>query len=161
MLNIYDYDPNKAIEYAHKWAFSRNPDYLNFDNLGGDCTNFVSQCIFAGSEIMNYSPITGWYYNTAYDRTASWTGVEYLANFLLGNKGKGAFAKLVDLNEAQVGDIIQLGDNTGHFYHTPIICDKIGTKIFVAAHTYDVWNYPLDNYSFSQLRCLHIEGVRK
>ena len=41
-------------EYANKWAFSRNPKYYNFDNIGGDCTSFVSQCILAGSNVMNY-----------------------------------------------------------------------------------------------------------
>ena len=45
------YDRNKVVEYAEKWAYSRNPKYYNFDLIGGDCTSFVSQCIFAGSNI--------------------------------------------------------------------------------------------------------------
>ena len=60
-----------------------------FNGLGGDCTNFASQCIFAGSGVMNYTPVTGWYYISANNRTASWTGVEHLYNFLVGNKGLG------------------------------------------------------------------------
>ena len=28
---------------------SRNPAYLDFHGLGGDCTNFVSQCLYAGA----------------------------------------------------------------------------------------------------------------
>ena len=35
------YDRQKAIQYAEKWAFSRNPKYYNFDAVGGDCTNFI------------------------------------------------------------------------------------------------------------------------
>ena len=35
-----------AVNYAKKWALSRNPDFYNFDLLGGDCTNFISQCIY-------------------------------------------------------------------------------------------------------------------
>ena len=33
------YNRQKTIEYANKWAFSRNPKYYNFDNIGGDCTS--------------------------------------------------------------------------------------------------------------------------
>ena len=51
------YDRQKVIEYAKKWAFSRNPRYYNFDSVGGDCTSFVSQCIFVGANVMNYTKI--------------------------------------------------------------------------------------------------------
>jgi len=36
---VLPYNRVKAVEYAHKWAFGRNPKYFNFDKLGGDCTN--------------------------------------------------------------------------------------------------------------------------
>jgi hypothetical protein len=36
------YDRSAAVAYAHKWAYSRNPAYYNYDKLGGDCTNFAS-----------------------------------------------------------------------------------------------------------------------
>ncbi|HOA41990.1 MAG TPA: amidase domain-containing protein, partial [Bacillota bacterium] len=48
MLINTEYNRNKAIEYAERWAFDRNPRYLDFEKLGGDCTNYVSQCIYAG-----------------------------------------------------------------------------------------------------------------
>ena len=44
-MKVIEYDRNKAIRYAKKWAYSRNKKYLDFENIGGDCTNFVSQCI--------------------------------------------------------------------------------------------------------------------
>ncbi len=49
------YNRDVVAEYAYKWAFRRNPEYYNFDSIGGDCTNFVSQCIFAGAGVMNYT----------------------------------------------------------------------------------------------------------
>ena len=88
-MPIIPYRRSLAVQYARRWALSRNPAYYNFDDLGGDCTNFASQCIYAGSGVMNYTPIYGWYYITANDRTASWTGVEYLHRFLVGNEGGG------------------------------------------------------------------------
>ena len=57
------YDRSKAAAYAEKWAFSRNPRYISFDGMGGDCTSFVSQCLYAGTGVMNFTRDTGWYYN--------------------------------------------------------------------------------------------------
>ena len=56
------YNREKAIQYAEKWAYSRNPKFYNYDNIGGDCTNFISQCIYAGCKIMNNKD---WYYKNA------------------------------------------------------------------------------------------------
>lgn len=42
MLINMPYDRNKAVDYANKWAMSRNPRYLDFHGLGGDCTNVKS-----------------------------------------------------------------------------------------------------------------------
>ena len=49
------YDRAKAVAYAHQWAYSRNPAYYDFSAIGGDCTNFVSQCLRAGGAPMNYT----------------------------------------------------------------------------------------------------------
>ena len=55
------YNREQAIDYAKKWAYKRNPRYYNYDPLGGDCTNFISQCVYAGSKVMNYNKVYGWY----------------------------------------------------------------------------------------------------
>ncbi|QBJ70232.1 hypothetical protein C3496_25220 [Bacillus anthracis] len=44
----YSYNPSAAVSYALKWANSVNPKYGTFGGKGGDCTNFVSQALFAG-----------------------------------------------------------------------------------------------------------------
>ena len=75
-MKIIDYDRDKSVAYAKKWAYGRNPKFYAFSNLGGDCTNFASQCIYAGAGVMNYTPTFGWYYKNLNDRTPSWTGVE-------------------------------------------------------------------------------------
>ena len=53
MLIETGYDRRRAVEYALRWALSRNPEYYDFEDIGGDCTNFVSQCLFAGCGVMN------------------------------------------------------------------------------------------------------------
>lgn len=153
------YDRNAATAYAHRWALERNPAYYNFDGIGGDCTNFASQSIYAGARIMNYTPVMGWYYRSSYDRTPSWSGVEYLYNFLVNNKSVGPYGHVVSEREAMPGDIVQLGTPSGDFYHSPVII-AISPTILIAAHTDDSLNRPLSSYIYGQARFIHIDGVR-
>lgn len=160
----FDYVREKAVAYAHEWAYSRNPEYFNFTGLGGDCTNFVSQCIFAGSGIMNYTPVFGWYYIDANNRTASWTGVVYLYNFLVGNKGAGPFGREVSVEEVQPGDVCQLILTKNDFHHSVIIVDTDDVPAYenirVASHSINADYRPLSTYNPMAVRYLHIEGVR-
>ena len=45
MPELLPYDRQAAVRYASRWAYGRNPAYADFDALGGDCTNFASQCL--------------------------------------------------------------------------------------------------------------------
>ena len=44
------YNPSGAINYARTYCRNYNPQYYNYRNQGGDCANFVSQCLIAGGE---------------------------------------------------------------------------------------------------------------
>ena len=48
----YD-EAERAVAYARRWALDRNPLFVDFTGQGGNCTNFVSQCVLAGSCVMN------------------------------------------------------------------------------------------------------------
>lgn len=164
-LRKVEYDRQKAKEYAKKWAYRRNPKYYNFDSIGGDCTSFVSQCIHAGSQVMNYTKNTGWYYNSVNDRSPSWSGVEFLYKFLLNNKEVGPRGEEVEIDKIQIGDIVQLSFDGTKFAHTLIVVD-IGDflaldNIYVASHTYDSYNRKLSSYVFKDVRFVHINGVWK
>ena len=158
-MPIRQYNREAAVNYAREWAFRRNPDFYDFQYIGGDCTNFASQCIYAGSGIMNYTPIYGWYYRSLSDRSASWSGVEYLYNFLTTNNSVGPFASVVSQDEILPGDIIQLGRANGDFYHTLVVVNTV-PEILVAAHTNDALDRPLSSYNYDVARFLHIESVR-
>ena len=131
-----------------------------FERLGGDCTNFVSQCLFAGCGVMNFAPVFGWYYRSANDRTASWTGVEFLYNFLTANDGAGPYAEEIPLVQLQPGDVIQLGRTGGDFYHSLLAVGFFGGVPLVAAHSFDAYARPLSSYSFERMRAIHILGAR-
>lgn len=155
-----DYDRLAAVAYARRWAYRRNPAYYDFSALGGDCTNFCSQCLFAGAGVMNFTPVFGWFYRNANDRTASWTGVEFLYRFLTSNEGTGPFAEEVSLPALERGDLVQLGRADGSFYHTLLVSGfRFGIPL-LATHTYDAFNRPLTSYRFEAVRFVHILGVR-
>ena len=165
-MKVIDYDRSAAVAYARQWAFRRNPAYFDFQNIGGDCTNFASQCLYAGVGVMNYTPDLGWYYVSSTNRAAAWTGVEYFFNFLIANldgvgDGAGPFAQEVALSEVEIGDFIQFGRATGGFYHTPIVVGFSGRTPLLAAHSYDVYNRPLTSYRYEKIRCIHILGARE
>jgi hypothetical protein len=101
----------------------------------------------------------GWYYRTSKDRTAAWSGVEYLHQFLVNNKSIGPYGHLVVMSEAEPGDIVQLGMQDGDFYHSPVIV-AVEPVILVAAHTFDALDKPLSAYSYEVARYIHIDGVR-
>ncbi len=155
------YDRNAAVMYAEKWALKRNPRYYDFDGLGGDCTNFISQCIYAGAGVMNFGA-KGWYYINLNRRTPSWTGVGFLYEFLTTNKGAGPYASTVSaVKDIKTGDVIQLKRN-GRWTHS-LFVTKISAEpsvIFVSTHTYDSLNKPLYLYWYDDIRFIHIKGVR-
>jgi hypothetical protein len=168
MLVNKDYDRERAVAYARRWALSRNPLFIDFTGRGGNCTNFISQCLLAGGAIMNYTPTYGWYYFSPEDRAPAWSGVNELYNFLIGipefseaNGGIGPFATEARSNRMiEVGDIIQLANSEGNFYHTLIISAFEDGDILVCANSDNALDRPLSTYNYSSLRVLHIEGIR-
>ena len=167
MLITKPYLRQRAVEYAERWALGRNPLFADFSEIGGNCTNFVSQCLLAGSCVMNYTPDFGWYYVSLEERAPAWSGVEFLYDFLTGaegfaaaNGGVGPFASVVPLEAAEIGDVLQYANRSGDWYHTVLVTDIRDGEIFVSAQSNDALNRPLSSYGFAQARCLHIEGVR-
>ena len=160
MLVIKPYNRERAVEYAKKYAFSQNPVFASFKGIGGNCTNFVSQSLYAGTCVMNYTPTFGWYYISLDDRSPSWTGVQYFYNFITSNKDVGPFGRQVDPDEAEVGDIIQLGRQEEGFYHTLLIVGYDGEDPLVAAQTDDAYGRPLSTYTYDFSRYIKIDGAR-
>ena len=160
MLVIKPYLRERAVTYARKYAFGQNPIFGNFRGIGGNCTNFVSQCIYAGSCVMNYTPTFGWYYISLNDRSPSWTGVQFFYNFITGNEDIGPFGKEVGADEIEIGDVIQLGNDQDGFYHTLLVVGFEGEDPLVAAQTDDAYARPLSTYSYDFSRFIKILGVR-
>ncbi len=168
MLVTKPYDRERAVAYARRWAFSRNPLFVDFTGIGGNCTNFVSQAILAGSCTMNYTLDFGWYYISPEERAPAWSSVEYFYDFMVGtesfasqNGGVGPFATEVERDGVEVGDVVQYANADGDWYHTVIVTGFDGDEILIAAQSDDALDRPVSSYQNAVYkRYLHINGVR-
>lgn len=164
MINLREkqYNRQKCVQYANQWALSRNPSYYDYEKIGGDCTNFASQCIYAGCGEMNPK---SWYYWNANNKSPSWTGVEFLYDFLVNNKSVGPRGMEVSQNEIQIGDLIQLSQNGKRFSHSLIVVAiqnvNYLSDILIATHSQDALNRPVATYDFQKIRFVHISDTIK
>ena len=155
MKNILEYDRDLAVSYARKWALGRNPSYKDYDPFGGDCTNFISQCMHAGKipfDSSNKDEWLNWYWYSDKKRTPSWTAAEAFYQYLINNnkentKNHGVYARRADYNELEPGDIVQL-IYEGRAYHTMIVTevlleDEYLLDYLICQHTADLLDYPL------------------
>ncbi|MDS1029006.1 amidase domain-containing protein [Bacillota bacterium LX-D] len=146
------YNRQKAVEYALTYALSPNPQY---QYISVDCSNFISQCLRAGSAPMVYGTSRPWWYNnmgtanTDDDRwSVSWA-VAHSLYWCLKVRGKTNFwglrgIEVSNLAELELGDIIQYEGEDGVIYHSAIVTDfttENGSKVpLITQHTYDAAN---------------------
>lgn len=164
-LSVYTYNRVRAIEYARRWALSRNPLFADFTGVGGDCTNFISQAILAGCCKMNDAPTFGWYFATKSDRAPAWAGVNEFFDFMTGNgdfptilSRVGPFGYVTDKDYAAFGDVVQLANKDGVFYHTLMVTGNLNGDILVTGHSNDALDRPLSSYPNASERYIHIIG---
>ncbi len=159
-----EYNRSEAVRYALRWALARNPAYYDFADVGGDCTSFASQCVFAGTSVMNYTPTFGWYYISGNDKSPSWSGVEYFYDFMVNNESTGPYAEVAPLENLLPGDIIQLGNQNGRFYHTLVLTMIKSVRgrrnYYICAHDNDAFQRNLNTYNYANIRGIHILGAR-
>ncbi|MBR4036586.1 MAG: amidase domain-containing protein [Oscillospiraceae bacterium] len=170
------YNRDAAVSYAQQWWNTRNytGNYLAYDNFGGNCQNFASQCIHAGGIDMDYTGVhdVQWkFYDedlnnkaTARGRSYSWTGVDMFYSYAVNNYADGLVTLTdIDYSYAEKGDIIHVGAYY-QWRHALLVTDVLksgdGTlqDIVVASNTADRWNYPLSAYIYTGARLIHILG---
>lgn len=112
------------MAYAHRWPMSGNPRYYDYGRVGGDCTSFASQCLYAGAGIMNYTRDLGWYYLDGNRKAPAWTGVPYFYRFLLRSAPTRGPVGVPAPPEALLpGDFVQLR-LTCLSRHTPVVVEN-------------------------------------
>ncbi|GAA0786051.1 amidase domain-containing protein [Hathewaya limosa] len=169
--NKGDYKRSQAIKYADRycgvtWATSGanpkyNKKYKNYTGIGGNCTNYVSQCLGdkEGGDLRHGG---GWYaiykkYNFA-DCSAAWVNADAFKNHLIySGKGRllkrGSFETLVTpsdnnpngfIGKVQPGDIIAY-EKKHKTDHNAIVTalDSHGYPM-INSHTVERYHVPFD-----------------
>ena len=128
--NWSNYDRIKARDYAWDWwgpdDSYYNPAYHNYNGEGGDCANFVSQCIYAGGV-----PIHGSWSPNSVD----WINAAALKNNML-NYG---YATKEDAWETNAGNFAYTSAGNGH-----IVLVTLNDTVTLAytAHNNNRYNEP-------------------
>lgn len=153
-LATASFNRTAAVDYAHTWAYSYNPGWMQFSD---DCTNFVSQCWnAAGINMTAY-----WYsYLDSNSWTRSWTVVDDFYTYMINN----GWCYSGTQSQVQLGDVIQLYNSTTNSWSHSMITtnfDYYG-NILYSAHSqprydYALYNvYPgLSNYTNIRFMCVY------
>lgn len=172
------YDPQAALAYSYEWAgkyeMKRNPLYLAYDEYGGNCNNFTSQCLYASGISMDLSGDIyhqwKWYgddingYSTPYGRTMSWTGVDFFWQYCKENKGRGIVAECGgNIYSGRPGDILQYVDENVGVHSviiSKVIYDDHGNVVdfLVNSNTTDKVDCPMSIYGYTNFRLIRIAG---
>jgi hypothetical protein len=141
----YQYDRFAAVRYAETWWNSYNPAFQKF---AVDCTNFVSQCLYAGGIPMSGYPnrVKGWWMKN-HNWSYSWAVAHAFRWYLSGNHSGLKAMEVSSPEKLMPGDVICYDfQGNGRFDHTTIVVakDRQGMPL-VNAHTTNsrmrYWSY--------------------
>lgn len=144
-LSNIQYDRDNAVAYAMTWWNRHNPAFPIFSV---DCTNYVSQCLYAGGMEMSGAPNreVGWW-SSKTNWSLSWSVAHSLYWYLLTNQDGIRGVTVQDAEALHIGDVICY-DFSGNkrWDHTTIVVakDEAGYPL-VNAHTD---NSLLRNYAY-------------
>ncbi|MHC0038573.1 amidase domain-containing protein [Pseudoneobacillus sp. C159] len=142
----YRYDRLRAVQYAETWWNDYNPAFRKFPE--NDCTNFISQCLYAGGAPMRGYPNRGsgwWYRNNNY--SWSWGIANTFKNYLSNSTTGLRTMEVSRPDQLILGDVICYDfEGDGRFNHNTIVTgrDYYGMPL-VNAHTTNsrlrYWSY--------------------
>lgn len=155
------YSGSRGASYANKYAGQRN---TYFYDAGADCTNFVSQCIWAAyggwstsmsnttmqNNIKSKFRMTSTWYAGSGGGSSAWENVDYLWDYAVGNTGNGPKARgyndggyytnILPIDIA-VGDVLQKSKDGLDYTHSMYVIETPGgsdpkySEILIAQHS--------------------------
>lgn len=150
------YNRKKAVEYAERWWDEYNPKFHEFEV---DCTNYISQCLWAGGAPMKHSSdrAKGWWYRfeSPVNWSFSWAVAHSLRWYLPTSQSGLRGREVTSADQLQLGDVICYDFNgDGRWQHNTIVVDKDAAGMpLVNAHTnnsrHRYWAYK-DSYAWTE-----------
>ena len=161
------YNRTLAVDYAIKYATDPNKQYKYYKFIngnGGDCTNFVSQCLKAGGSPVDYNKIRPWWYHQG-KSTICWSVAHSLYWYLKMNQStnrnviKGL--EIEDIHNLEIGDVVFYENYNNVIFHSAIITsfvDVSGNKEpLISQHSFDQLNGNyLKSYEYKKAHFLKI-----
>ncbi|HWB01110.1 MAG TPA: amidase domain-containing protein [Pirellulales bacterium] len=147
------YNRADAVRYAMRWALARNPSFPNYSSNhggGGDCSNFVSQCLLAGGWAMlegTRENSTAWFAEETYT-SRTWSSAQWFYEFLNASPRTSR----CDEDELALGDVMMLQPpDAPHPDHAMLVTHITGLSTFdgeerqisLSYHSTDKLNNPL------------------
>ena len=159
------YDRTAALAYAGQYAMSRNANWADFSYSGGNCQNYVSQCLLAGGiPVDPYGDAVWTYGDGSRERSGSWASVTQFLQYASGNTGFGLVSQVgAPYYTGEPGDLIQMGTKEG-WHHVVIIgdlvTDEAGNTVdyLIHSNTNDMKNYPASLYGYPVFALTRIAG---
>ncbi len=159
------YSASDAVAYAEEYYDTPyNSAYPDWTSYGGDCANFISQCLYAGGKSMKGTPGTSaaaqdwsnWFSTGSSCDTknvsSTWRGANAFKSYWQSNASSYSTFTSVNANAYSYGfkgDAVSLLNSNGSAYHTLIIVgyDSTNRDFIVAAHTSNTKTAHLSDYS--------------
>lgn len=152
-----NYSRINAVKYATTYALTPNPNYRYFDiidNKGGDCANFISQCLLAGGAPMDFNAKYPWWYINSSSSTINdswsicWAVAHSLYYYLKVNEenhsSKLKGLEVYNTNDLEIGDLIFFEDRNKTIFHSSIITSFWGNNPLISQHTFNALNIPYE-----------------
>lgn len=136
---------SEAKKYAKKWATEINPTYGEEKAkifFSADCTNFVSQILYAGGISMDkYNDDTkGWWWSSKGVRSVSWVNANTFKNYMGSGYNTQKWSDFV--SNVRGGDFIgvDFGDD-GSVDHMGFVYTKSRGRLKIAQHTKNYFDW--------------------
>ncbi len=157
---LHEYDREAAVAYARAHVDERSGEWHDYSGEGGNCQNFVSQCLLAGGIPMDTDGPERWkWYGEALSDTSeeagctlSWINVDYFYAYARDNRGSGLAAQTdAAFDSGQPGDLIMMGtpEDWNHMVIiSEVVKDENGRTIdyMICSNTTDVQDFPASAY---------------
>lgn len=143
------YDRSLAVDYAYSYAYNFNSSYPDWSEYGGDCANFVSQCLYAGGKSMVGTPGTAasatnfanWFsFGTSANTnnvSSTWRGADAFKHYWKANAvGYKTFTSFTGaFDYGYTGDAVTLLNSNDRGFHTLVIIKYGSGDLIYAAHS--------------------------